>query len=294
MMHAKDDGRNCVRAFSNAEKQRLQDRISLGPQLRDAIGEGQLVLHYQPLVAGDWRVYGFEALVRWDSPGVGILLPARFLRVAEEFGLSVDIDHFVLDSACRQARAWLDAGFEAFSIAVNISALQIKRADFVEHVRSTLARFDLPPHCIELELTENMAAENVERMIATMQALKANGIRLSLDDFGTGYSSFNYLRHFPIDTLKIDRSFVHDIAIDTGAANICRSVITIGHELGMHVLAEGVETSGQVDYLQRNGCDAYQGFWFGRPVPAEDAERLLRERDLGARLGRASAPAREP
>jgi diguanylate cyclase (GGDEF)-like protein len=294
MMRAKYDGRNCVRAFSNAEKQRLQDRISLGPQLRDAIGEGQLVLHYQPLVAGDWRVYGFEALVRWDSPGVGILLPARFLRVAEEFGLSVDIDHFVLDSACRQARAWLDAGFEAFSIAVNISALQIKRADFVEHVRSTLARFELPPHCIELELTENMAAENVERMIATMQALKANGIRLSLDDFGTGYSSFNYLRHFPIDTLKIDRSFVHDIAIDTGAANICRSVITIGHELGMHVLAEGVETAGQVDYLQRNGCDAYQGFWFGRPVPAEDAERLLRERDLGARLGRASAPAREP
>jgi EAL domain-containing protein (putative c-di-GMP-specific phosphodiesterase class I) len=122
-------------------------------------------------------------------------------------------------------------------------------------------------------------------MIATMQALKAIGVRLSLDDFGTGYSSLNYLRRFPIDTLKIDRSFVHDIAIDTGAANICRSVITIGHELGMRVLAEGVETAEQADYLERNGCDAYQGFWFGRPVPADEAERLLRASHLGERIG---------
>ena len=283
MMHAKRDGRNSVRAFSNDQKQRLQDRISLGPQLRDAIGHGELVLHYQPLVAGDWRVFGFEALVRWDSPGVGILPPARFLKVAEEFGLIVDIDHFVLESACRQARVWLDAGFEAFSIAVNVSALQMQRADFVEHVRATLARFDLPPQCVELELTENMTTENVERMLSTMQALKAIGVRISLDDFGTGYSSLNYLRHFPVDTLKIDRSFVHDIASDAGAANICRSVITIGHELGMRVLAEGVETAEQADYLQRNGCDAYQGYWFGRPVPVEEAERLLRERQLGGR-----------
>jgi len=283
MMYAKRDGRNSVRAFSNDQKQRLQDRISLGPQLRDAIGEGQLVLHYQPLVAGDWRVFGFEALVRWDSPGVGVLPPARFLKVAEEFGLIVDIDHFVLESACRQMRAWLDAGLAEFSIAVNVSALQMQRADFVEHVRATLERFDLPPQCIELELTENMTTENVERMIATMQALKAIGVRLSLDDFGTGYSSLNYLRHFPIDTLKIDRSFVHDIASDAGAANICRSVITIGHELGMRVLAEGVETAEQADYLHRSGCDAYQGYWFGRPVPAEEAERLLRERQLRQR-----------
>jgi diguanylate cyclase (GGDEF)-like protein len=294
MMHAKRDGRNSVRAFSNDQKQQLQDRVLLGPQLRDAIGEGQLVLHYQPLVAGDWRVFGFEALLRWDSPGVGVLPPGRFLKVAEEFGLIVDIDHFVLESASRQARAWLDAGYSAFSIAVNVSALQMQRADFVEYVRATLARFDLPPRCVELELTENMTTENVERMIATMQALKTIGVRLSLDDFGTGYSSLNYLRHFPIDTLKIDRSFVHDIASDAGAANICRSVITIGHELGMRVLAEGVETSEQVDYLQRNGCDAYQGFWFGRPVPVEQAERLLRERDLGAHVARSAASADNP
>ncbi len=289
MMHAKRDGRNSVRAFSNDHKQLLQDRISLGPQLRDAIGQGQLVLHYQPLVAGDWRVFGFEALLRWDSPGVGILPPARFLKVAEDFGLIVDIDHFVLESAARQARAWLDAGLAAFSIAVNVSAMQLQRPDFVEFVRATLARFDLRPNCIELELTENMTTENVPRMIATLHALKAIGVRLSLDDFGTGYSSLNYLRHFPIDTLKIDRSFVHDIASDAGAANICRSVITIGHELGMRVLAEGVETAEQVDYLQRNGCDAYQGFWFGRPMPAELAGQLLRDRDRGGRVGQAPA-----
>jgi EAL domain-containing protein (putative c-di-GMP-specific phosphodiesterase class I) len=129
-----------------------------------------------------------------------------------------------------------------------------------------------------------MTTENVERMIATMQALNAIGVRLSLDDFGTGYSSLNYLRRFPIDTLKIDRSFVHDIAVDAGAANICRSVITIGHELGMRVLAEGVETAEQIDYLSRNGCDAYQGFWFGKAVPSEQAEIFLRERDLRERI----------
>jgi diguanylate cyclase (GGDEF)-like protein len=285
MMHAKRDGRNSVRAFLNDEKQRLQDRISLGPQLRDAIGGGELTLHYQPLVGGDWRVFGFEALVRWESPGVGLLLPARFLTVAEEFGLIIDIDKLVLESACRQARAWLDAGFVRFSIAVNVSAPRMQRPDFVDNVRATLSGWDVPPQCIELEITENMTTDKVEHMIATMQALKAIGVRLSLDDFGTGYSSLNYLRRFPIDTLKIDRSFVHDIAVDAGAANICRSVITIGHELGMRVLAEGVETAEQADYLRRNGCDAYQGYWFGRPVPAEEAERLLRSSNLGERIG---------
>jgi len=288
MMHAKRDGRNSVRAFSNDLEEQLQDRISLGPQLRDAIRGGQIVPHYQPLVGADWQVFGFEALVRWETTDFGLLQPARFLKVAEDFGLIVDIDNLMLESASRQARAWLDAGFEHFSIAVNVSALRMQRADFVDNVRATLSGWDLPPHCIELELTENMTTENVDRMIATMQALKAIGVRLSLDDFGTGYSSLNYLRHFPIDTLKIDRSFVHDIAIDAGTANICRSIITIGHELGMRVLAEGVETAEQVDYLQRNSCDAYQGYWFGRPAPVEEAERLLRQRD------RAAAPAGEP
>jgi len=284
MMHAKHAGRNSVREFSNDQKQRLQDRVSLGPQLRNAIADGQLTLHYQPLVDRDWRVFGFEALVRWQSPGGGILAPDRFLRVAEEFGLIVDIDTFVLETATRQARAWLDAGYEDFSIAVNVSATHMQRADFIDTVRTTLEGWDLRARCIELELTENMTTENVERMIATMQALRELGVHLSLDDFGTGYSSLNYLRRFPIDTLKIDRSFVHDVASDAGAASICRSIITVGHELGMRVLAEGCETIDQIAALHRDGCDAFQGFWFGRPVPAAQAEQLLRQRNLGERV----------
>jgi len=284
MMHAKHAGRNSVREFSNDQKQRLQDRILLGPQLRDAIADGQLTLYYQPLVDRDWRVFGFEALVRWQSPGVGILSPDRFLRVAEEFGLIVDIDTFVLETATRQARAWLDAGYEDFSIAVNVSATHMQRADFIDNVRSALEGWDLRARCIELELTENMTTENVERMIVTMQALREVGVHLSLDDFGTGYSSLNYLRRFPIDTLKIDRSFVHDVATDAGAASICRSIITVGHELGMRVLAEGCETIDQIAALHRDGCDRFQGFWFGRPVPAAQAEQMLKQRDLGERV----------
>ena len=287
MVHAKRAGRNAVRAFSNDQKQSLQDRISLGPQLRDAITDGQLVLHYQPLIDGrTWRVTGFEALVRWESTEFGVLPPHRFLQVAEDFGLIVDIDNFVLESAGRQARAWFESGFDDFSIAVNVSASHMQRADFVDDVRAALEGWDLPARCLELELTENMTTENVERMIGTMQALKAVGVQLSLDDFGTGYSSLNYLRRFPIDKLKIDRSFVRDIAADAGAASICRSVITMGHELGMVVLAEGVETIEQIDYLHRSGCDAFQGFYFGKPVPAAQAEQFLCQRDLGERLRR--------
>ena len=282
MMYAKREGRNSVRAFSNDQNQELLDRISLGPLLRDAIRHGQLVLHYQPLVGGpNARILGFEALVRWQSPEFGLLPPHRFLQVAEEFGLIVDIGTFVLESACRQAREWLDGGTGDFSIAINVSALQMQRSDFVDEVRSALKGWDLPAYCIELELTEDMMTANVERTIDTMRALKKLGVRLSLDDFGTGYSSLNYLRRFPLDKLKIDRSFVRDIISDPGAASLCRSIIAIGHQLGMVVLAEGVETAEQVAYLRKNACDHFQGFYFSKAVPAENALQLLRRRDSG-------------
>jgi len=271
-----------VRAFSNDQNQELLDRISLGPLLRDAIRHGQLVLHYQPLVGGpNARILGFEALLRWQSPEFGLLPPHRFLQVAEEFGLIVDIGTFVLESACRQAREWLDGGTGDFSIAINVSALQMQRSDFVDEVRSALKGWDLPAYCIELELTEDMMTANVERTIETMRALKKLGVRLSLDDFGTGYSSLNYLRRFPLDKLKIDRSFVRDIISDPGAASLCRSIIAIGHQLGMVVLAEGVETAEQVAYLRKNACDHFQGFYFSKAVPAENALQLLRRRDSG-------------
>jgi diguanylate cyclase (GGDEF)-like protein len=279
MLHAKRDGRNSVSMFHNEQRQALEERLTLGSRLSDAIREGQLVVHYQPQISGrDWRILGFEALVRWESPEFGLLLPMRFLDVAEDLGLIVDIGNFVIESVCRQARAWLDAGVENFSISINVSSLQMQRPDFVDKIRASLEACRLPARHIELELTESMMSGNVERVIGTMRALKSLGVQLALDDFGTGYSSLNYLRRFPIDKLKIDQSFVRDISSDPGAAGICRTIITLGHQLGMTVLAEGVETAAQVGYLRRNDCDQFQGFYFARPIPAPQAFDMLQRR----------------
>jgi diguanylate cyclase (GGDEF)-like protein len=279
MLHAKSEGRNTVFAFANEQKQELQERASLGLRLRDAIRDGQFVMHYQPQICGqDWQILGFEALVRWQSPEFGLLPPKRFLGVAEELGLTIDIGSFVLASVCRQVRAWLDTGAQDFYVSINVSSLQLQRPDFVEQVRSTLATWNVPAQHIELELTESMMIGNVQRVIGTMHALKGLGVKLALDDFGTGYSSLNYLRQFPIDTLKIDQSFVRDISSDSGSAGICRAIISLGHQLGMTVLAEGVETAAQVGYLRRNDCDQFQGFYFSKAVTAAQALTLLEHR----------------
>ncbi len=279
MLHAKNEGRNTVSAFVNEQKKALQERQSLGLRLRDAIRDNQFVLHYQPQISGqDWQILGFEALLRWQSPEFGLLPPQRFLGVAEDLGLIVDIGSFVLESACRQARAWLDAGAEDFCISVNVSTLQLQRPDFVAEVRMMLEGCNVPARHIELELTENMMIGNIQRVKGTMRALKMLGVKIALDDFGTGYSSLNYLRQFPIDTLKIDQSFVQDISSDSGAAGICRAIITLGHQLDMTVLAEGVETAAQVGYLRRNDCDNFQGFYFSKPVTAAQAFVMLSRR----------------
>ena len=281
MMRSKREGRNAVSAFSNDQSEELRVRLALGSRLRIAIRDEKLQLHYQPQINGlDWQVLGFEALARWHDPELGTVMPKVFIQAAEELGLIVDLGRFVLNEACRQARAWIDAGAGEFSIAVNVSPLQLHRPDFAEEVRSALERFRIPPGCIELELTESVMTENIDRMIRSMQALKALGVRLALDDFGTGYSSLNYLRRFPIDCLKIDQSFVRDVTADAGAAGICRAVITLAHQLGMRVMAEGVETAAQVGYLKRNECDLFQGYYFSKPVVAEKALEMLRHRYL--------------
>ena len=281
MLRAKQEGRNTVWVFANEQKQELEERKTLGLLLPEAIRLGQFNLHYQPQIgSNDGQVMGFEALLRWQSPEYGLLPPMRFLGIAEELGLIIDIGNFVLESVCRQIRVWLDEGAEDFSIAVNVSSLQLQRPDFVENVRAMLTRWSVPAQYLELELTENMMIDNVQRVIDTMRALKSLGLKLALDDFGTGYSSLNYLRHFPIDTLKIDQSFVRNISTDPGAAGICRAVISLGHQLGMTVLAEGVENAAQVGYLRRSGCDRFQGFYFARPMTAEQARELLENRFL--------------
>ena len=294
MLRAKHEGRNTVIAFANEHKQELEDRFTLGLGLGDALRNGEFLLHYQPQISGqDWRICGFEALLRWQSPEFGFLTPKRFLQVAEDLGLMDEIANFVLESACRQARAWIDAGIEDFSISINVSPTQMHRHAFVEEMRKALVRWRLPASYIGLELTESMMTGNIERVTSTMRALKALGVKLSLDDFGTGYSSLNYLRRFPINTLKIDQSFVRDISTDAGAAGVCRAIITLGHQLGMTVLAEGVENAAQVGYLRRNDCDFFQGYYFCKPISAQQALEILRHRYL-AHEGIEQAPEQQP
>jgi len=279
MLRAKSEGRNTVSAFSNEQKQALEERRALGAQLRNAIRDDQLVLHYQPQISGqDWQILGFEALVRWQHPELGLLAPHRFIQIAEELGLIVDVGSFVIDSVCRQIRLWLDSGVSDFIVSINVASLQLQRPNFVDNVRSALATYNLPARYIELELTESAMTKSVTHVASTMRALKSLGVRIALDDFGTGYSSLNYLRHFPTDKLKIDQSFVHDITTDASSAGICRAIISLGHQMGMSVLAEGVENAAQVSYLLRNECDSFQGFYFSKPVIASQALTMLGHR----------------
>jgi diguanylate cyclase (GGDEF)-like protein/PAS domain S-box-containing protein len=278
-VRAKRDGRNAVSVFSNERNAELRVRLALGTRLRHAMSAGHLLLEYQPQIsASNWQVRGFEALLRWCDPDLGLISPKQFVQAAEELGLAIDLGCYALDTAGRQLRDWLDAGVADFSVAVNVSPLQLQRPEFVDDVQAVLTRYRLPPACLELELTENVMLENCERMIATMRALKRLGIGIALDDFGTGYSSLNWLRRLPIDCLKIDQSFVREVTTDAGAAGICRAIIELGHQLGMQVIAEGVETGAEVSYLQRNNCDLFQGFYFSKAVPASRALELLRHR----------------
>ena len=279
MLRAKREGRNTVSAFSNEQKQDLEEKRSLGMQLRDAIAKNQLSLRYQPQINGqNWQITGFEALVRWHHPERGLLEPSRFIPVAEELGLIVEIGSFVIETACQQIRDWRDACISDYIVAGNVAALQLQRPNFVDVVRTALARFRIPPGFIELEITETVMTHSTEKVVSTMRALKLLGVRISLDDFGTGYSSLNYLRNFPTDQLKIDQAFVRDITTDASSAGICRAIISLGHQLGMSVLAEGVETAAQVGYLLRNECDAFQGFYFSPPVNAAKALEILSQR----------------
>jgi diguanylate cyclase (GGDEF)-like protein len=279
MRRAKREGRNTIRAFSNEEKNGLIEKRALGTQLRNAIRDGQLIVQYQPQIRGqDWQILGFEALLRWQHPEFGLLSPARFIPISEELGLIVELGNFVVETACRQSRAWLDSGAGDFIISINVSSLQIQRPDFVEGIKARLAQFNVPARCLEIELTESMLAERADLVANAMNALKAIGVGIALDDFGTGFSSLNYLRRFPLDRLKIDQSFVRDIAVDASSAGICRAIIGLGHQLGMNVMAEGVETAAQVGYLLRNGCDAFQGYYFSQAVAPAQALELLRQR----------------
>jgi EAL domain-containing protein (putative c-di-GMP-specific phosphodiesterase class I) len=256
---------------------RAHERLALETSLHTAISRKELVLHYQPKVdLRTGRIVGMEALVRWTHPKRGLLLPASFIPVAEETGLIVPLGEWALETACTQTRKWHDAGHRSLTVAVNLSARQFEQQRVESMVAKTLRKSGLDPHSLELELTESLALQDPDAIRSTLQDLRAMGVRCSIDDFGTGYSGLSYLTRLPIDRLKIDKCFVHEIARGDDDARIVAAVIALAHNLRLGVTAEGVETTEQLNFLCEHGCDEMQGFLFSRPVPPEEFERLLR------------------
>jgi len=275
MYQAKNAGRNAIRFFAPALQAAVNARACLEDEIRQGICDNQFCLWYQPQVDGG-RIIGAEALLRWKHPRRGVLGPAEFIPLAEETGLIVPLGGIVLEQACRQAAMWASApGPGPIPIAVNVSARQFRQPDFVARVLNTIERTSADPNHIKLEITESMLVDNLEETVAIMKALKAHGVQFSLDDFGTGYSSLAYLKRLPLDQLKIDRTFVRDILVNTTNGALAQAIISLARALGLVVIAEGVETDEQRALLSRLGCDCYQGFLFSRAVPAMEFEALL-------------------
>jgi diguanylate cyclase (GGDEF)-like protein len=256
---------------------RATQRFALEADLRKALERGELYLHYQPRVAATGQIAGMEALVRWTHPELGDLVPGAFLPLAEETGLILPLGEWVLTEACRQARAWQlsHPGVPPIVVSVNLSGRQFRQPDLADVVARAIAVTGLAPACLELELTESIAMEDVDGAVAVLHRLKALGVRVALDDFGTGYSSLRALRRLPLDTLKIDRSLVLDVGEDRRTFAILQAVITVGATLGLHVVAEGVETREELDEIRALGCDAVQGFYLSRPLPGAAMTALL-------------------
>ncbi len=268
---AKGDGGNTVRAYDRSMSRASAARLQLETDLRRSVTRDELRLHYQPIVEADsGRARGAEALVRWLHPVRGLLGPDRFIPLADETGLIVDIGAWVLAEACRQGRRWHDGGRAGFQLSVNVSPIQFSQQDLLGQVEHALAHSGFPADCLTLEITESSLMRDVEAAGRSLRALKALGVRVAIDDFGTGYSSLAYLRRLPIDSIKIDRSFIRDLDSDEDSPAIVRATLAMARSLRLGVIAEGVETAAQELMLQADRCDALQGFRYGRPVPAED------------------------
>ncbi|NEV64423.1 EAL domain-containing protein [Thiorhodococcus minor] len=271
LYQAKDAGRNAVRFFDPAMQASVDARMALEKALRQALEEGEMCLFYQPQHDRAGRCIGAEALLRWRRPGQGLVSPMAFIPLAEETGLILPIGRWVLATACAQIKTWAaDPATRDLQLAINVSARQFHQPDFLGQVRESLEHSGADPTRLKLELTESIVLENVEAVIERMQALKALGVSFSLDDFGTGYSSLSYLKRLLLDQLKIDKSFVQDLTTDPNDAAIVEAILAMSRSLGLQVVAEGVETSEQHAFLLAHGCDAFQGYLFGRPLPIED------------------------
>jgi EAL domain-containing protein (putative c-di-GMP-specific phosphodiesterase class I) len=281
MYHAKSAGRNNAQFFTTAMNQATQDRLALEAGLRGAIERGELFLHYQPqLDLLSRRIVGLEALLRWQHPEMGLVPPLKFIAVAEETGQIEAIGAWVLEEALRQLALWRAAGHLGLRVAVNLSAHQLRGEAFPERVSQALHRHGLPGSALELEITESVAMRDPARTADMLRQLRHFGVALAIDDFGTGYSSLAYLKQLPLSCLKLDRSFVMDIERDANDAAICTATIQLAHSLGLGVVAEGVETATQLEFLRRLGCDTVQGYFIARPLPAADVAAFLRRHEV--------------
>jgi diguanylate cyclase (GGDEF)-like protein/PAS domain S-box-containing protein len=276
MYQAKEKGRSNYQFFEKGMNVRAVERQSIEEDLRFALERNEFVVHYQPKIdLKTGGITGVEALVRWRHPKRGLVGPLRFISVAEDCGLILPIGKWVLRESCRQAKAWQDAGLPPIEVAVNVSSVEFRNDDFPEGIATILRETGLEPCYLELELTESVLMQHAEFSVPLLKNLKTMGVRLAIDDFGTGYSSLSYLRQFPIDTLKVDQSFIHEINAETDEATIISAVINMGCRLKHRVIAEGVETAEQLAFLRAHGCDEGQGYYFGRPMPATQTAKLL-------------------
>lgn len=298
MYQAKEQGRNTYEFYSSFIRSKAYDRLNLESGLYRALKHDEFKLYYQPKVdLAQNRVVGMEALIRWHHKDFGWVSPTQFIPLAEETDLILTIGEWVLHEACRQNKYWMEQGYPELCVTVNVSGQQFKRMDIVKLVNHVLEQTQMPPECLQLELTESVLMKNISNTVVKLGDLKKRGVSIAVDDFGTGYSSLAYLKRFRLDTLKIDQSFVRDIDNDSDDAAIVSAIINMAHSLGMTVVAEGVETRKQLDFLRLHNCDQIQGYYFAKPLPAEDFAKLL-DRDydenLQARDSLLAATADEP
>ncbi len=277
MYSAKKQGRNNVKVFAADMNSSYPERLKLETDLRRALERREFELHFQPMIdMQSGKLVGMETLLRWHHPERGIVSPAEFIPLAEETGLIVPIGRWVLEKACAQNKAWQNKGLAKVRVSVNISAVQFRQNDLLETVAHALKRSGLAPEYLEVEITESTVMQNASEATVTLERLSRTGVLISIDDFGTGYSSLSYLKSFPINTLKIDRSFIREISVDRDDAAIVRAIIGLAHNLRLRVVAEGVETEQQLDFLRALESDEYQGYFCSRPLAVADFERYLR------------------
>jgi EAL domain-containing protein (putative c-di-GMP-specific phosphodiesterase class I) len=278
MLRAKSSGRNNFQFYTSEMNERELERLQMDADLRRAIERDEFMLYYQPKVSlRSGEIIGVEALLRWRHPERGLVMPNDFIPMLEESGLIVPAGEWVLRAACKQIRVWKEEGIEPVPIAVNLSAKQFAHQDVARLVDSALHAYEIDPRFLEVEITESAAMQNADNTIVTLAKLKGQGISVAIDDFGTGYSSLNYLQRFPLDSLKLDRSFVIGLPGDLNGVSIALAVITMAHSLGLKVVAEGVETKEQLAFLTAHECDEVQGYYFSRPLPAAECSEFMRK-----------------